>query len=245
MNPRPSRFGRYREWLQERIDLRAAARHLSAAFVYGKLDDRLQLDEAVQKQLAKPIPRRAFKQLWCMGGISFLLFCNQLVTGVLLLVYYQPSTATAYQSVRWIMEDVPLGWLVREMHAWGANLMVLTVIIHMIKVFLSKAYRPPRELNWLAGTGLFVLTFAFAFTGYLLPWDQLAYWGTTVGTEATGAIPVIGPQFLLYLRGGHVVSATTLSRFFVIHTVILPWLVVALLLAHFAMIRRQGLSKPL
>ncbi len=232
-------------WLRERIDLTGLRRLVSSTVLYGELDSRLHVDEAIQQQLAKPVPGRAMRQLWCMGGISLLLFCNQLITGVLLLVYYKAGPETAYDSVRRIMESVPLGWLVRQMHAWGSHLMVLCVVLHMFKVYIAKAYRPPRELNWMVGTGLFLLTFAFAFTGYLLPWDQLSFWATTVGTESTTAVPLIGHQLLLYLRGGELVSDATLSRFFVAHTVVLPWVIVFLMVGHFMMIRRQGLSKPL
>lgn len=245
MTPPSGPLRRLATWLRDRLDLRSYVRLFSATFLYGKLDERLGLDEAVRQQLRKPVPARAFRQLWCMGGISLLLFLNQLFTGVLLLVYYKPGPTLAYQSVQRIMEQVPLGWLIRQMHAWGAHLMVLTVLIHMFKVFIAKAYRPPRELNWMVGTVLFLMTFAFAFTGYLLPWDQLSFWATTVGTESTTAIPLIGHQLLLYLRGGAMVTEATLSRFFVVHTVVLPWVMVAFLVGHFGMIRRQGLSQPL
>lgn len=232
-------------WLRERLDPDRLKRVCSAAFVYGEIDSRLQVDEAIQHQLRRPIPGYAVRHLWCMGGISLLLFFNQVLTGTLLLVYYKPGSQSAYESVRYLMEAVPLGWLVRQMHAWGAHLMVLTVVIHMFKVFIAKAYRPPRELNWMVGTLLFVLTFSFAFTGYLLPWDQLAYWATTVGTDSVSALPVIGESLLLYMRGGEVVSDATLARFFVAHTVLLPWFAVGCLVAHFTMIRRQGISRPL
>ena len=233
------------QWLRDRFDTDRIKRVLSSAVLYGELDQRLNIDDAVQHQLAKPVPHRAIKQLWCMGGISFLLILNQLITGVLLLVYYQPGPEVAYRSMHHIMDAVPLGWLLRQMHAWGSQLLVITVVIHMFKVFLCRAYRPPRELNWMAGTVLFLLTFTFAFTGYLLPWDQLSYWATTVGTEGVAAVPVLGEQLLLYLRGGATVTDATLSRFFVTHVVVLPWIMAIGLTMHFTMIRRQGLSEPL
>ncbi len=236
---------RLRGWLADRVDTSSLKRWFSYAFLYGQLDERLDIDEAVQHQLHKPVPGRAIRQLWCMGGISLLLFMNQLVTGVLLLVYYKPGPTLAYDSVKYIMNTVPLGWLVRQMHAWGAHLIVITVLIHMFKVFISKAYRPPREFNWMIGTCLFLLTFSFAFTGYLLPWDQLSYWATTVGTDGVTAVPIIGEQLLLYMRGGPTVTDATLSRFFAAHTVVLPWITAMLLVGHFVMIRRQGLSEPL
>ena len=246
MTPTPG-GGRPRlgDWLRQRLDIDEFKRVCSATFLYGQLDERLQVDEAIRHQLEKPVPGRAIRQLWCMGGISLLLFFNQLFTGILLLIYYKPGPNVAYESVRYLMESVPLGWLIRQMHAWGAHLMVLCVVIHMFRVFISKAYRPPRELNWMTGTALFMLTFSFAFTGYLLPWDQLSYWATTVGTDSTTAIPVVGKLLLLYMRGGETVTAATLSRFFVAHTVLLPWITTMLLVAHFVMIRRQKLSRPL
>ena len=213
--------------------------------LYGQVDQRLRVDEAVRQRLGGLVPARSVRQLWCMGGIALLLILNQAFTGLLLLCYYQPGPHVAYTSVRYLMEEVPLGWLIRGLHAWGAHLLVLAVVIHMIKVFLSKAYRPPRELNWMVGTVLFGLTFTFAFTGHLLPWDQVAYWSTTVGTDNVRSLPVLGASLLLYLRGGPGVSDATLARFFVLHTVVLPWLTVLLLAAHFAMVRRQGLSRPL
>lgn len=232
-------------WLGERMQWEQVARWLSSAVLYGALDERLSFHEALQQQLRKPVPARAFRQLWCMGGISLLLFGNQVFTGILLMVYYKPGPDVAYDSVKYIMNAVPLGWLVRQMHAWGAHLMIITVLIHMLKVFFAKAYRPPRELNWMVGTCLFFLTFTFAFTGYLLPWDQLSFWATTVGTDGMTAIPVVGKPLLLLLRGGQNVTDVTLSRFFALHVAVLPWVTVGFLLAHFLMIRRQGLSEPL
>jgi len=232
-------------WLGERIHLEQVGRWLSSAVLYGALDERLSFHEALQQQLHKRVPNHAFRHLWCMGGISLLLFLNQVVTGILLMVYYKPGPDVAYDSVKHLMNEVPLGWLLRQMHAWGAHLMIIAVLLHMLKVFFNKAYRPPRELNWMAGTALFFLTFTFAFTGYLLPWDQLSFWATTVGTDGMTAIPFIGQALLLLLRGGENVTDVTLSRFFALHVSVLPWVTVGFLLAHFMMIRRQGISKPL
>jgi quinol-cytochrome oxidoreductase complex cytochrome b subunit len=232
-------------WLGERIYLEQIGRFLSSAMLYGALDERLSFHEALQKQLHKPVPPHALRHLWCMGGISLLLFLNQVVTGILLMVYYKPGPDVAYDSVRHVMNAVPLGWLLRQMHAWGAHLMIIAVLIHMLKIFFSRAYRPPRELNWMVGTCLFFLTFTFAFTGYLLPWDQLSFWATTVGTDGMTAIPLLGKPMLLLLRGGENVTDVTLSRFFALHVSVLPWVTVGFLLLHFMMIRRQGIADPL
>jgi len=229
----------------KRVNLDPLKRLLSSALLYGELDRRLGLDDSLKQQAAQLVPNYAARRLWCMGGIAFLLILNQLVTGLLLLVYYQPGSGTAFVSMRYLMEAVPLGWLFRQMHAWGSNLLVLAVLIHMFKVFLTGAYRPPRELNWVVGTMLFLLTFAFAFTGYLLPWDQTSYWSTTVGTEHLSALPLVGDALLHLLRGGRTVTDATLARFFAIHVVLLPWIMTVGLVGHFAMIRRQGISKPL
>lgn len=236
---------RCKRWFQERVAWEVILRHLSSAFLYGALDERLAFHEALQQQLRKPVPKHAFRHLWCLGGISLLLFINQVITGILLLVYYKPGPEVAYESVKFIMNEVRLGWLLRQMHAWGAHLMIIAVCLHMLKVFFNKAYRPPRELNWMVGTLLLFFTLTFAFTGYLLPWDQLSYWATTVGTETVTAVPFLGSALLRLLRGGDAVTDVTLSRFFALHVAVLPWMMILLLGAHFLMIRRQGISKPL
>lgn len=231
--------------LLSRLNLDPLKRLLSSTLLYGELDRRLQLDESLRQQAAQLVPDYAARRLWCMGGIAFLLILNQLLTGLLLLVYYQPGSNTAFVSMRYLMEAVPLGWLFRQMHAWGSHLLVLAVIIHMFKVFLTGAFRPPRELNWVVGTVLFLLTFAFAFTGHLLPWDQTSYWSTALGSEHFRALPLVGDAVLHLLRGGGTVTDATLARFFTIHVVLLPWIMTLGLVGHFVMIRRQGISKPL
>lgn len=237
-------FKKIIEWLKERIDTEQLLKLFSSAFIYGALDERLSFRDALEKALKKPIPK--FVNFWfCFGGITFFLFINQVITGILLAFYYKPSPTTAYESIKYIMNEVPLGWLIREMHAWGANLMIFSVFIHIGRVFFYKAYRPPRELNWIVGTFLLFMTLTFGFTGYLLPWDQLSYWATTVGTEIAGGVPIIGDFILLILRGSANVSDTTLARFYAIHTLVLPWFITFCLIAHFVMIRRQGISKPL
>jgi quinol-cytochrome oxidoreductase complex cytochrome b subunit len=236
---------RWKQWLHDRLPWESVVRALSSAVLYGALDERLNFDEALQQQLNKPVPRHALRHLWCMGGISLLLFGNQVVTGILLLMYYKPGPEVAYDSVKHIMNDVAMGWLLRQMHAWGAHLMIIAVLIHMLKIYYNRAYRPPRELNWMVGTVLLFLTLTFAFTGYLLPWDQLSYWATTVGAQGVENVPFIGGKLMILMRGGQSVSDVTLSRFFALHVSVLPWVTVAFMLMHFIMIRRQGISDPL
>ena len=171
------------------------------AVVYGGLDRRLELGDAVNTALKHPVPKYV-NWTYCFGGITFFLFVVQAVSGILLTLYYQPSTADAYASVQYIMNDVRFGWLVRSIHRWAAELMVLMLMMHMLRVYFNGAYKHPRELNWLAGLGLFMLVMGFGFTGYLLPWDQKAYWGTTVGTKMPSEAPVIGAFIARFLKGG-------------------------------------------
>jgi quinol-cytochrome oxidoreductase complex cytochrome b subunit len=160
-------------------------------------------------------------------------------------MYYKPAAEAAYDSVRFIDTHVPMGWLLRQMHAWGAHLMIIVVIVHMLRVYFNKAYRCPRELTWVAGSLLLMITLAFAFTGYLLPWDQLSYWASTVGTQLADSVPLVGSHVLILLRGGTDVTHLTLSRFCAIHTIVLPAAAAALMMAHFVVIRRLGISDPM
>ncbi len=233
------------DWLKERTDGERYLRMFSAAFLYTALDDRLAFREALQKALKKPVPLHALRSTMCFGGTALLLFVNQVITGVLLTVYYEPSPERAYETVQYITNEIPLGWLVRQMHAWGAHLMIIFVMLHMIKVYINKAYRAPRELTWVVGVLLLFITVIFGFTGYLLPWDQLSYWATKVGTGLAAHVPVVGHYILVLLRGGDEVTGITLSRFFTLHCIVLPWVAVALMGAHFVIVRRLGISEPL
>ncbi|MEW6202635.1 MAG: cytochrome b N-terminal domain-containing protein [bacterium] len=212
--------------------------------VYGGLDRRLELKDALNEALKHPVPKFV-NWTYCFGGMTFFLFVVQAVTGILLTMYYQPSPETAHESIKFIMNEAPFGWHIRSIHHWGAQLMMVTIFLHMLRVYFTGAYKHPRELNWIAGVFLFVITITFGFTGYLLTWDQRAFWGTTVGTHIVGDVPLIGNYLLYVLRGGDEVSGLTLTRFFSFHVIILPMLVSVFLIAHFAMIRRQGISEPL
>ncbi len=213
-------------------------------FVYGPLDERLSIRDALEKNLKKPVGDHV-NWTFCFGGITFLLFIVQAFTGVLLLMYYEPTTAAAYKSVVHITNNVPFGWLMRGIHHWAANLMTVFVFLHMLRVFFYGAYKAPRDFNWVTGIVLLLLTLGFGFTGYLLPWNQISYWATTVGTEIPSAVPIAGDLLKMLIRGGTDVTQATLTRFFAVHVLILPASIAAFLIGHFLMIRKQGISGPL
>lgn len=181
---------------------------------------------------------------WCMGGITFFLFVVELLTGVLLMFYYRPTLEWAYHDLLDLRDVVSFG-LLRELHRWAAHAMVVTVMLHLLRVFLTGSYKPPREFNWVIGVCLLVLTLLLSFTGYLLPWDQLAYWAVTVGTNMAAAAPWFGPGFRYLLLGGNTVGEPTLIRFYVLHCLALPLAVIVLLAVHFWRIRKDGISGPL
>ncbi|MDQ7826863.1 MAG: cytochrome b N-terminal domain-containing protein [Candidatus Eremiobacteraeota bacterium] len=181
----------------------------------------------------------------CFGGLSLVFFAVQVITGMFLLAHYVPHPDYAYRSVQIITAEVPLGWLVRKIHATGAGFMVITMILHVMRVFFTQAYKAPRELHWVSGVLLFGLVLAMNFTGYLLPWTQLSYWATTIATSVPEALPVIGKQVADVMRGGSALSAVTLGRFFALHVVVIPAVTAILMGGHFLMIRKTGIARPL
>jgi len=205
-------------------------------------NNRLGTEELMEDQYNRIVPIHATNYIYCFGGIAFVLFIILVITGILLAVYYQPTPDTAYQSVVNIATHVQFGWWIRSIHKWAAGAMVLLVFIHMLRVFFTSAYKRPRELNWLSGVALLMLTMGFGFTGYLLPWDQKAYWATRVGTDIAGSTPFIGHFLLVSLRGGETISAATLGRFYDLHVLVFPAIIILLLGGHFWMIRRHGIS---
>ena len=212
--------------------------------LWSWLDDRVGLAPLAGLARKKEVPIHRHTIWYYLGGMSLFLFLCQLVSGVLLLFYYRPSAGEAFESVQFIMAEVQFGWLIRSLHAWAANLMVFTVFIHLFSVFLLKAYRPPRDLTWMSGMVLFVLTLAFGFTGYLLPWNELAYFATRVGTEIVGVVPVIGGFARTLARGGQDVTGATLTRFYAIHVAILPAFTILLVGLHLVLVQRHGMSVP-
>jgi quinol-cytochrome oxidoreductase complex cytochrome b subunit len=206
------------------------------------LDERYQLTPLMDALLHVEIPRSV--QTYYLGGITLFFFMVQAITGILLAIYYQPTPDTAYNSILFIMNQVNFGWLIRSVHAWSANLMVLFCVLHLLRVFFQGAYKAPREITWGAGFFLLALTLGFGFTGYLLPWDQRAFWATVVGSEIAGAVPLIGEQALTFLRGGTEVTAQTLTRFYGVHVLVLPVLLLAFLAIHLTFVHQQGLADP-
>jgi len=209
------------------------------------VDERYNISEPLSKVLSKPVPKTALRWWYCLGGITAFLFVVLAITGILLAFYYKPTPEAAYASIQYIETQVRFGSGIRAIHHWAANGMVVMCIAHMLRVFIMGAYKPPRELNWMSGMLLLILTLVFGFTGYLLPWDQRAFWATTVGSEIAGGIPVIGNLALVFLRVGWDVSAETLSRFYAMHIIAMPIFTIAFMVAHFLMIRRQGIYRPL
>jgi quinol-cytochrome oxidoreductase complex cytochrome b subunit len=181
-----------------------------------------------------------FSYTFYLGMITFFLFVVLVVTGVLLMLYYQPAIPNAYHNMKDLQYVVSNGMFLRNMHRWAAHLMVITVFLHMLRVFYNGAYRPPREFNWIVGVFLLLLTLLLSYTGYLLPYDQLAYWAVTVGANIVKYVPVVGKDFRFLLLGGNNIGEYTLVRFYVLHCVILPLVMTALIGLHFWRIRKDG-----
>jgi quinol-cytochrome oxidoreductase complex cytochrome b subunit len=209
------------------------------------LDARIGLMDLGTIARKKEIPVHRHSIWYYLGGMTLFLFTVQVVTGILLLLYYRPSAEEAYESVQFLMAEVQFGWLVRSIHAWSANLMIFALFVHLLSVLLLRAYRPPREVTWLSGMALLVLALALGFTGYLLPWNTLALFATKVGTDIPGAVPVLGDFIRLVLRGGEEVTGATLTRFYGIHVAVLPALTTACLALHLYLVQRHGMSIPL
>ena len=192
----------------------------------------------------KVVPMHAGTAWYYFGGITLFLIGVQLFTGVLLLLYYRPTVAEAFDSVRFIMTRVDFGWLIRSIHSWSANLLILSAFIHMFSVVFTHAYRRPRELTWLSGILLLGLMLCFGFSGYLLPWNQISYFATKVGTDVAGTTPFAGPALARLLRGGEDVGAGTLTRFFDFHVILLPLISFGLIGFHVALVQKHGMSTP-
>jgi cytochrome b6 len=207
------------------------------------LVDRLGLQEAIAFAKKKTVPDHKYSFWYYWGGISLFCFLIQVVTGILLMVYYRPGPES-YESVRQITYEIHFGWLIRSVHNWSASLFLLSVFVHMFSVFFMKAYRQPRELGWLTGILLLLIGLTFGFSGYLLPMDELSFFATKVGLEIPNSIPVIGPPIANLLRGGLEVGEYTVQRFFALHAVILPILYLPLLGAHLWMVQKHGNALP-
>lgn len=211
-----------RAWIEERLGLRVISLFLR------------------EKKI--PIHRHT---IWYYTGSAILLFfVIQVITGFMLLFYYKPTLEKANESVGRIMTGIPLGWIIRSVHFWSASFMIALVFVHLLSIWLIKAYRRPRELTWMSGAFLLLISLAFGFTGYLLPWDDLSVSATKVGTDIPRSIPIIGMAVTKFLRGGEDVTGDTLTRFFGFHVCILPLFILALIGVHVYLIQRQGMSLP-
>jgi cytochrome b6 len=212
--------------------------------VWTWLDDRLGLAAIGALAKKKEVPIHRHTIWYYLGGMTLFLFIVQLSTGALLLIYYRPSAEEAYESVQFLMAEVPFGWLIRSIHAWAANLMIFTLFLHLFSVLLIRAYARPRELTWMTGMALLGLAMTFGFTGYLLPWNELAYFATRVGTQIIGVVPVVGEFLLRVLRGGDDVTGATLTRFYAIHVALLPATTLVLVGLHLYLVQKHGMSVP-
>jgi ubiquinol-cytochrome c reductase cytochrome b subunit len=204
------------------------------------LDERVGWRKIWEAIFLRKIPKTNW--LYTLGSATLFIAVLQIVTGILLTIYYVPTPDHAYDSVQYISTQVPAGWLIRGLHHWGASAMVVLTVLHMLRVILYGAYKYPREMTWFTGVGLLLVVLGFGFTGYLLPWDQKAYWATTVGTRIAGVSPFIGDWILRVLRGGEELSAITLARFFGTHVWILPAILLAFILIHLYLVIRLGIT---
>lgn len=206
------------------------------------IDERAGLQAIWKAIFLRKVPK--VNWFYTLGSASLFLATTQIITGILLTIYYVPTPDHAYDSLAYIMNDVAFGWLIRGLHHWGASAMVLVVFVHMLRTFYSGAYKYPREITWVTGVFLLLITVGFGFTGYLLPWNQKAYWATVVGTNIAGSPPVIGSLLRGVLRGGEGLTAITLARFFGIHVWWLPVLVILFIAVHMYLVIRLGISAP-
>ncbi len=215
-----------------------------AGRLWAWLDDRIGMSALQPLIKKKTVPVHRHSIWYFLGGMVLFLFIIQVCTGILMLFYYRPSAGEAFESVQFLMTQAKFGWMIRSIHVWGANLMILVLFIHMFSVWILKAYRPPRELTWLSGLGLLGLTLGLGFTGYLLPWNTLSYFATRVGTSMAGVVPVVGPFIERMMRGGKDITGATLTRFYALHTSLLPGLLFLALGAHVLLVQRHGMSVP-
>lgn len=209
------------------------------------LDERFGLQNIIRFLRAKKVPQHRHSIWYYTGSAILLFFSIQVISGFMLVFYYKPTIEKANESVGRILTEVPLGWIIRSIHSWSASFMIAFVFIHLLSIWLSKAYRKPRELTWMSGVFLLVVSLAFGFTGYLLPWDDLSVSATKVGTDIPNSIPAVGSWVTKFLRGGEDVTGDTLTRFFGFHVSILPLFIFLLVGVHIYFIQKQGMSVPL
>jgi cytochrome b6 len=207
-------MGKVYDWFQERLEIQAIADDIGSKYVPPHVNI-----------------------FYCLGGLVFTCFIIQVATGFAMTFYYRPTVTEAFSSVQYIMNEVNFGWLIRSMHRWSASMMVLMMILHVCRVYLTGGFKKPRELTWVTGVILATLTVSFGVTGYSLPWDQVGYWAVKIVTGVPDAIPFVGSFIVELLRGSLSVGQSTLTRFYSLHTFVLPLLTATVMLAHFLMIR--------
>jgi|TARA_B110000503_G_scaffold128421_1_gene199407 cytochrome b6 len=212
--------------------------------VYDWFQERLEIQAIADDITSKYVPPHV-NIFYCLGGITLTCFIVQVATGFAMTFYYRPTVTEAFASVQYLMTEVNFGWLIRSVHRWSASMMVLNMILHVCRVYLTGGFKKPRELTWVTGVALASVTVSFGVTGYSLPWDQVGYWACKIVTGVPDAIPVVGEVIVLALRGGVSVGQGTLTRFYSAHTFVLPVVAAVLMLTHFVMIRKQGISGPL
>jgi ubiquinol-cytochrome c reductase cytochrome b subunit len=211
--------------------------------VYDWLEHRLQLEEPLKHELMHPVPRKTASWWYVFGSASFVLLMLQIVTGILLGLVYAPSAAHAWDSLQVLNHELPLGWFLRAMHGWGSNFMVAVVLIHMAQVFLFGAYKYPRELTWVLGVFMLLMTLGMAFTGQVLRFDQDAYWGLGIGASIMGRVPVIGGPLVHFMLGGPIINGSTLTRFFALHVFVIPGTLLAFTALHVWMVLKLGINE--
>jgi len=237
LQPKPKRPG-----TAERVGPIDQAKEAGIATV-DWVDERTSVSGAVRWMMFRKVPKGT-NWFYTLGSSTMFAFLSQAVTGVFLAMYYDPSATRAYESARYITNEVFLGEFVRGMHKWGSTVMVILIFLHMGRVFFFGAYKYPRELNWIIGVVLLVLTMVMSFTGYLLPFDQRSYWATIVGVNINGTGPIVGPFLSDFLRGGAEFGQTTLSRFYAIHMLLVPGALAGLIGAHLYLVARLGTTAP-
>src|ERR1700723_1259431 len=207
------------------------------------LDARLQLGSSIRETAQHEVPRETASWFYVFGSAAFVVFMLQIVTGILLALIYVPSAAEAWNSLQTLNQSVPLGWYIRALHGWGSNFMVAIVLIHMVQVFLFGAYKFPRELTWIIGVFLLLMTLGMAFTGQVLRFDQDAYWGLGIGASIASRAPILGPAIVKLMLGGPIIAGATLSRFFTLHVFVIPGLLIGCVCLHVLMVLKLGINE--
>src|ERR1700678_2713370 len=207
------------------------------------LEARLQLATPIRDTMQHPVPRQTASWAYVFGSAALTVFALQLVTGILLALIYVPSAGEAWSSLQVLNHDVTLGWYIRALHGWGSDFMVAIVLIHMVQVFLFGAYKFPRELTWIVGVLLLLVTLGMAFSGQVLRFDQDAYWGLGIGASIASRVPLVGPRIVNLMLGGPIIAGATLSRFFALHVFVIPGLLIAFVSLHLLMVLKLGINE--